>query len=79
MGYFALDLWDLVIEVLHSTKSKTQPKHPGHQETGVDLDSKSKTQRVTRKQKVDQLSGVAPTHILLTMSLSCTFLKTMKL
>ena len=34
-GLLALDLWDLVIEVLQSTKDKTQPKHTSHQETGV--------------------------------------------
>ena len=39
-------------------KDKTQPKHTSHQETGVVLDSKTKTQRITRKQKVDQLSEV---------------------
>ena len=54
----AFDLWDIVIEVLHSTKDKTQPKHPSHQETGVVLASKTKTQHVTRRQKVDRLSEV---------------------
>ena len=57
-GLLALDLWDIVIEVLHSTKDKTQPKHASHQETGAVLGSKTKTQHVTRKQKVDRLSEV---------------------
>ena len=57
-GLPALDLWDIVIEVLHSTEGKTQPKYTGHQETGAVLDSKTKTQHVSRKQKVDQLSEV---------------------
>ena len=53
-----------MIEVLHSTKDKTQPKRRSHQETGPVLDSKTKAQHVTRKQKVDQLSEVdhAPTN-----------------
>ena len=57
-GLPALDLWDIVIEVLHSTKDKTQPKHTSHQETGAAFDSKTKTHHVTRMQKVDQLSEV---------------------
>ena len=53
--------------MLHSTKDKNQPKHTSHQETGVVtghqetevvLDSKTKTQHITRKQKADQLSEV---------------------
>ena len=43
-----------MIEVLHSTTDKMQPTHLGHRGT----DSKTKTQHVTRKQKVDQLSDV---------------------
>ena len=54
----ALDLWDIVIEVLHSTKDNIQPKHTSHQETGAVLDSKTRTQHITRKQKVDRLSEV---------------------
>ena len=54
-GLPALDLWDLVIEVLESTKDKTEPKH---KETGTVMDSKTKTQLATRKQKVDELSKV---------------------
>ena len=57
-GLLALDLWDIVIEVLRSTNNKVQSKRPSHQETGTVLDSKTKTQHVTRRQKVDQLSGV---------------------
>ena len=55
---FVLDLWDIVIEVFRSTKVNIQPKQTDHQETGAVLDSKTKTQHVTRKQKVDQLSEV---------------------
>ena len=33
-GLSALDLWDMVIEVLRSTNNKVQPKHASHQETG---------------------------------------------
>ena len=56
-GLFALDLWDTVIEVLRSTNN-VQPKHTSVQETGADPDSKTETQHVTRKQKVDQVSEV---------------------
>ena len=55
---FALDLRDIVIVVLHSTKDKIQPRHASHQETGAVLHCKTKTQHVRRKQKVDQLSEV---------------------
>ena len=48
----------MVIEVLGSTNIKDQPKHPSHQETGAVLDSKTKTQHVTRRQKVDHLREV---------------------
>ena len=56
-GLLALDLWDIVIEVLHSTTDKIQPEHTNYQETGA-VHSKTKTQHVTRRQKVDQLSKV---------------------
>ena len=55
---FALDLWDTVIEVLRSNNKNVQPKHTSHQETGATLDSKTKTQHVKRKQKVEQLNDV---------------------
>ena len=63
-GLLALDLRDMVIEVLRSTNNKVQPKHANHQETVAGLDSKTKTQHVKRRQKVDQLSDVdcPPTH-----------------
>ena len=64
MGYLLFLGGDIVIEVLHSTEDNTQPKHASHQETGTVLDSKTQSQHVTRKQKVDQLSEVnhAPTN-----------------
>ena len=55
-GLFALDLVDTVIEVLRSTNNNVQPKHTSHQETEAVLDSKTKTQHVKRRQKVEQLS-----------------------
>ena len=63
-GLRALDLWDKVIEVSRSTNNNAQPKHTSHQETGAVLDSKTKTQHVKRRQKVEQLSEVdhAPTN-----------------
>ena len=78
-GLPALDLWDMVIEVLDSIKDKTQPKHTRHPETGVVtshqetevvLDSKTKTQRRIT---------YPPTHVLLTINLRSTSLKTMRL
>ena len=50
-GLLALDLWDIVFEVLSN--------HTSHMAV---LDSKNKTQLVTRKQKVDQLSEVDYVH-----------------
>ena len=80
-GLPALDLWDIVIEVLRSTNNTLQPRHSSFQETGATLDSRTKTPNVRRKQKVEQLNGVdyvPQTHILLKMSLSCTSLRTTK-
>ena len=39
-GLLALDLWDIVIEILQTTKDNIQPNHTSHQETGAVLDSK---------------------------------------
>ena len=52
-GLLALDLLDKVIEFLRSTNDNVQPKHTSKQETDA-LHSKTKTQRVKRRQKVDQ-------------------------
>ena len=46
-GLPALDLWDMVIEVLRSTNNHVQP---------ATLHSKTKAKKVKRRQKVDQLS-----------------------
>ena len=54
----ALDLWDTVIEVLRSINNNAQPKHTSMQETGATLHSKTKAQKVKRRQKIDQLSDV---------------------
>ena len=56
-GLLALDLWDIVIEVLRSTNNNVQPKHTSIQETDA-LYFKTKTQRVKRRQKIDQLIEV---------------------
>ena len=42
-GLLALDLWEMVIEVLRSTNITVQPNHNGIQETGATLHSKAKT------------------------------------
>ena len=57
-GLLALDLWDIVTEVVRLTNNNVQPKHTGTQETGATLHSKTKTQNVKRRQKVEQLSNV---------------------
>ena len=58
----ALDLWDVVIEVACSTNNTVQPKRTCIQETGATLDSKTKTQDVKRRQKVEQLNDVDYQH-----------------
>ena len=58
MGYLLSISWDMVIEVFRSTYNKVQPNHTSHHETGRVLDSKTKTQHVKRRQKVEQLSEV---------------------
>ena len=58
MGLPALDLLDVVIDVLRSTNNNVQPKHTSIQETDATLHFKAKTQKVKRRQKVDQLSDV---------------------
>ena len=59
MGWMpALDLWYTVIEILRSTNNNVQPKHTSHQEIGADLDSKTKTEHVKRKQRIEQLNEV---------------------
>ena len=57
-GLPALDLWDIVIEVLRSTNNNVQPKHTSIQESGATPHSKTKAQKVKRRQKVVQLSDV---------------------
>ena len=50
-GLLALDLWDVVIEVLHSANGTVQPKHNSIQETGATLHSKIKTLKYQKKAK----------------------------
>ena len=76
-GLPALDLWDVVIGLLRTTKDNIQPGHtssgklektqPNHASSGkleyvqpnsTFYDSKTKTQSVNRKQKVDRLGEV---------------------
>ena len=74
MGYRLLT-YGTLIEVLRTTKDniqpghtssgkleQTQPNHTGHKETWAVFDSKTKTQHVTRKQKVDRLTDHVPTN-----------------
>ena len=43
-GVLALDLWDIVIEVLRSTNNNNvQPEHIRHLQIGAVFDSKTKT------------------------------------
>ena len=57
-GLPALDLCDMVIEVLRSTNNSVQPNHNDIRETGANLHSKTETQNARIKQKVDQLFDV---------------------
>ena len=50
-GLPALDLWDMVIEVLRSTDNKVQPKHTSHQETGAVFDSQDQGPTCQKKTK----------------------------
>ena len=69
-GLLALDLWDIVNEVLRSTNNTVQPKHKSILEAGATLGSKTKTPNVKRRQKVEQLNGVdyVPTSTLSSQS-----------
>ena len=44
--------------MLHSTNNNVQPKRTSCQETGANSFSKSKAQKIKRRQKIDQLSDV---------------------
>ena len=57
-GLLALDLWDTVIEGLRSNNNTIQPIHTSIQETGATFHSKTNTQKVKRRQIVEQLSDV---------------------
>ena len=57
-GLPALDLWDIVIEVLRSTNNTAEPEPNGNQETRARPISKAKTKNDKRRQKVDQWSDV---------------------
>ena len=57
-GLPALDLWDIVIEVLRSTNNNVQPKHMSTQETDATFHAKTTAQKVKRRQKVGQWSYV---------------------
>ena len=64
-GLFAVDLWDIVIEVVRTSRgderpkitslgkpSAAQPNHTSHQETGAVFDSKTKTPTFEKKKGV---------------------------
>ena len=63
-GLLVLDLWDIVIDI--QPKIRFNPNILATRKTGGLLDSKTKTQHVARKQKVDQKSEVdhVPPHTL---------------
>ena len=52
----------MVLEVLRSTNNTVQPNHNSIQETGATLHSKTKTENVKRRQKVEQLNDVDYVH-----------------
>ena len=45
-GLLALDMWDLVIEVLGMTHRKPKPTHACTRETGVEIQSTHKNKQV---------------------------------
>ena len=45
-GLLALDLWDIVNEVLRSSNNTVQPNHNGIRETGATLHYQTKAQKV---------------------------------
>ena len=57
-GLPALDLRDVVIEVLRSTNNTVKPGHDGIRKTCSGQNPTTKTPTDKRKQKVDQLSDV---------------------
>ena len=57
-GLPGLDLWNIVIGVLRSTNYNVQPELTSIQETGATHHSKTKVQKVKRRQKVDQFGDV---------------------
>ena len=81
-GLLVLDLWDILIEILRSTNNTVQPNHNGIKGTCARPNSKTKTQLTKEDKKlINCLMWITYqlTHILLKVSLSCTFWKTMKL
>ena len=59
-GLLALDLWDIVIEVLRATNNTFKPNHERIRETcaGQNPKTKTPTEKKKKKQKMDQLSDV---------------------
>ena len=81
-GLLVLDLWDILIEILRSTNNPVQPNHNGIKGTCARPNSKTKTQLTKEDKKLINClmwNTYQLTHILLKVSLSCTFWKTMKL
>ena len=81
-GLLALDLWDIVIEVLRSTNNNVQAKHTSIQETGAESPFQNQDPKCQKtKRLINCLMWIMYplTHILLKVVLSCTFLKAMKL
>ena len=57
-GILALDLWNVVIDVLRSTNNTVKPNHDSIRETSARPNLKTKTPTDKRKQEADQLSDV---------------------
>ena len=77
MEYLLSTLWDVVIEVLHSTNNIVEPNHNGVDETRVRPNSKAKTQMTKERQRLINCQMwimYTPRHTLLKASPSCTFL-----
>ena len=77
-GIPALDLWDLVIEALRSSKSTESPTHQAAGNCSRNHKSKPNRREIETLTNCRMWTTSPQTQILLKVSLSCTSLKTMK-
>ena len=78
-GILALGLWDVVIEVLRSSKSTKPPNNPQQETVRADTSTTPNKREPKMLINCRMWTTLPQTHTLLKVSLSCTFLKTKKL